>query len=293
MRRTRDLRIIDPVAAETVAALARQAGRHETPCGAGQMVWHVWGAGPPLLLCHGGSGSWTHWFHTIPALAARYQVFVPDLPGLGDSAMPDAPLTPHHSAEIVVAGFRRLVGAEAKVQVAGFSYGGQVATLAGALLAGQLTGLTLIGVAALGLFRMERATMARLHAGMTQDEVIAAHRHNLAVLMFADAARIDPLALYIQAENVRRGRFESRPFATTDAIRRTLPAIRAPLTSIYGEKDIVAAPSLPARFEVMREHHPELQTRTIPGSGHWVMYEAADAFNAALLELLAGTTGSA
>jgi pimeloyl-ACP methyl ester carboxylesterase len=37
----------------------------------------------------------------------------------------------------------------------------------------------------------------------------------------------------------------------------------------------------------LRRHHPELQVRLIEGAGHWAMYEAADRFNAAFLDLLA------
>ena len=72
-------------------ALLKTATRTETPCGAGTLVWHVWGqatrhpAWPPLVLLHGGSGSWTHWLRNINALvdAGRW-VLVPDLPGFGD-----------------------------------------------------------------------------------------------------------------------------------------------------------------------------------------------------------------
>ena len=31
-----------------------------TPCGDGNLVWRRWGKGRPLVLVHGGSGSWTH-----------------------------------------------------------------------------------------------------------------------------------------------------------------------------------------------------------------------------------------
>ena len=59
----------DPAA--TVDALARTARKLETSCGDGAMVWRVWGAGEPLVLFHGGSGSWTHWIRNIPELS-RY-----------------------------------------------------------------------------------------------------------------------------------------------------------------------------------------------------------------------------
>ena len=60
-----------------------------------------------------------------------------------------------------------------------------------------------------------------------------------------------------------------------------------PLKTIWGKQDIIATPSIAARLAILSEHHPELQFRLIDGAGHWVMYEQADAFNAALLDLLA------
>ena len=79
----------DPAA--VVDALARTARKVRTPCGDGAMVWRVWGEGEPLVLFHGGSGSWTHWIRNIPGLSRHYELWVADIPGLGDSAMPPKP----------------------------------------------------------------------------------------------------------------------------------------------------------------------------------------------------------
>ena len=49
---------------ERVDALSEKL---ETPCGNGKMVWRHWGKGPPLVLLHGGFGSWTHWIRNIEA----------------------------------------------------------------------------------------------------------------------------------------------------------------------------------------------------------------------------------
>ena len=86
---------------DDVERLRAWAQRVETPCGEGAMVWHAWGdpAAAPVVLLHGGAGSWTHWVRNItPLVAAGRRVWVPDLPGFGDSAPPP---TGHegHSAE--------------------------------------------------------------------------------------------------------------------------------------------------------------------------------------------------
>jgi 2-hydroxy-6-oxonona-2,4-dienedioate hydrolase len=113
------------------------------------------------------------------------------------------------------------------------------------------------------------------------------HRRVLEILMIADPARIDDLAIDIQAANVAKARFKSREFATTTEIRDRLADVRVPLRAIWGARDVLANPSVEAVFDILRLHHPELVTRVVPGAGHWSMYEQPDAFNAALLEVLA------
>jgi len=60
------------ISEETVAiveGVAAEAQRVDTPCGIGTMVWRIWGSGPPLVLFHGGYGSWTHWIRNVLVLA--------------------------------------------------------------------------------------------------------------------------------------------------------------------------------------------------------------------------------
>ena len=117
------------------------------------------------------------------------------------------------------------------------------------------------------------------HAGIGSQPHLAAEN-------FLYQAKIDALAVHLQAENIRRARFRSRPFAATDGLAQALARVTVPLKTIWGTRDIIARPSLEARLDILRRHHPELQVRLIEGAGHWVAYEAAEQFNAALLELL-------
>jgi 2-hydroxy-6-oxonona-2,4-dienedioate hydrolase len=285
----------NPVAA--VDSLNRGARQERTPCGDGAMVWRVWGAGEPLVLLHGGSGSWTHWIRNIPELAEHYELWVPDIPGLGSSAMPPKPWIPATIAEVVAAGIERLFPSDTRLKLVGFSFGGHIGTLLAARLGARVADLTLVGVAALGLKAEPRERFLKERVGMSAEERAAVYRQNLAVLMFADPANIDALAIHLQAENIRRARFRSRPFAATDAVAQGLAAVSAPLKTVWGTLDIIARPSLETRLAVLRRHHPELEVRLIERAGHWVMYEAADRFNRALLDLLVSdpaglTTGS-
>ena len=274
-------------ATELIRQLRDASELHLTPCGDGEMAWRAWGREnlEPVVLCHGGAGSWSHWIKTIPALQSRYQVWAPDLPGLGDSAMPPPPLTPAGSATVLANGLRELISPNQPFHLVAFSFGAQVATLAAIDLGDRLLDYTLVGTAALG-HPTPQFNFPKERPAMTDDERREVHRGTLEMLMFSDPARIDDLALEVQAENVHRARFRSREFASSDIVSAGLAHIKVPVKTIWGERDVIAVPSLRACFDILRRYHPELITRTIPGAGHWVMYEAADAFNAALLEVL-------
>lgn len=262
--------------------------RFETPCGAGTMVWRRWGERRegllPLVLLHGGSGAWTHWIKNIPALADMTEVWACDLPGLGDSAMPNAPHTPATAGQVVADGLRKLIADAGQMHMVAFSFGAHVGTFAAAFLGDRLASFTICGSAALGLPH-NRLEFDRERSTMTTDESAVVHRNNLAKLMFLDPARIDALAVHIQAENIRRARFKSRAFAGTNEIPATLPHVTARLSAIWGAGDVLATPSVEARYDILRKDHPELRTRTIGDAGHWAQYEQPQAFNAAVLEL--------
>ena len=275
--------------AQRVDALHRMSERHMTPCGAGSLEWRRWRAeareGKPVVLVHGGSGSWTHWFKVIPLLSETRDVWCVDLPGLGDSAMPPEPLTPATCGAIVARGLRSIF-APNPVHLCAFSFGAHVSTSAAAELGDALQSFTISGAAAMGLPH-PHLDFPKERAGMSDDEKYEQHRKLLEILMFKETARIDPLAVYLQAENIARARFRSRTFAATDDIPKLLPRVTAPLNAIWGDSDPLALPDLATRYAVLRKDHPELITRTIEDAGHWAAYEQPDRFARALDEVLA------
>src|SRR5215469_9263598 len=95
--------------------LERAAVRQQTPCGDGNMAWHLWGDAnaPVLVLFHGGAGSWRHWAHNIDVLSQRYRLLLPDLPGLGESAFPPDGDDAMAVATIVARGIGIILGEDA------------------------------------------------------------------------------------------------------------------------------------------------------------------------------------
>ena len=119
-----------------VRARLAQARRLTTPCGDGHIVWHAWEpegarrAGvAPLVLFHGGSGSWTHWVKNIlPLVDAGRWVLAADLPGFGESTPPPGGTDADAMVAPLAAGLRALLAGE-PVDLVGFSFGGMTAGL--------------------------------------------------------------------------------------------------------------------------------------------------------------------
>ena len=275
---------IDPAA--VVADIESRAEVHRTPCGAGSMVWHSWGRGAPLALLHGGYGSWTHWIRNVEFLARCYRVLVPDLPGLGDSDTPPEPDRPEKIAEIVASGLRSLMTASETADIAGFSFGGLIGGLVAEQLGAQARRLVLVGSGGLGIRRgapIELVTWRDLPGEAARR---AAHLENLAILMIADRANIDDLAVHLQVRNAERARLRSRVLSRVPALPTAIPRMSARLQGIWGERDITAQGVLDDVRHRLQSLQPGAGFTVIPRAGHWVQYEAAEAFNATLIGLL-------
>ena len=277
---------------EIVQRLAAQATRYTTRCGTGEMVWRRWGKSQggkrPLVLLHGGSGSWTHWVRNIGALvAAGYELWVPDLPGFGDSALP-----PHGSdADAVIAqlqqGLQQLLGGQA-CDLIGFSFGGMAAGMWAAAHPELIARLVLVGAPAMGVTserQFELKAWRHLPSTEQQNEI---HRYNLAALMLHDAANIDGLALEIHLANMVNDRMPRRRLSHTNILARSLAQVACPVHAIYGRYDAVYKSSIAQLGSAYELAAPSFQgIALLDNAGHWVQFEQPDAFDAALLSALA------
>jgi pimeloyl-ACP methyl ester carboxylesterase len=271
----------DPAA--VVAELDGRARRFETPCGEGVVVWRAWGSGPPLALFHGSHGSWLHWIRNIDALAAERTVWVPDLPGYGESAMP--PQTDHAPYSAVLAeGLQRLVAAELPLDIIGFSFGGVVAAYLAARWPELVRRLVLVDTGGLATPMGSLSLRGfRKHQG---EERRAALRDNLLALMIHDPAHVDALALHIQEVDSLRARMNPTDLVLPDRLIAVLPEIAAQLSVIWAEYD-QPHPAPAVQEAVLRRYRPEIAFRVIADAGHWVMYDQAAAFNRVAQDLLA------
>jgi pimeloyl-ACP methyl ester carboxylesterase len=268
-----------------VAALALAARRVETPCGEGVMAWRIWGEGEPIVLLHGGGGSWTHWVRNIaPLVNAGRTVLAPDLPGFGESSPPDgndADCMPPWLEQ----GLSVLVGGTA-CDFAGFSFG----ALACGFLAIRyprrirrfvLSGAPGLSAEAVRTFRLR--LWQTVPAGPERDAV---HRHNLRALMLAHDDSVDGLALALHGANVVRNRMRKRRLMRTDVLARLLPQIHCPVAGIWGAEDVLYRTRLPVIGHALSQAPNFRSLALIPDAGHWVQYERAAAYNEALKQIL-------
>lgn len=288
-----DLATLGPTPDAILAQVEARAELAFTPCGDGQMAWRSWGEGAPLVLLHGGYGSWSHWIRNVLPLSRHRRVIAADLPGLGGSAAPPEPHSAESLAGIVAAGLERLLPGKTPLELVGFSFGGVVGGHVAALLGARLRRFVIVGSNGFGLKRAELAPMGSWRRAETREERLRVHRQALSTIMFADAARIDPVALHVQEMNAEAGRVRSPAISSTDTLLRALPRVRAPLAGIWGGEDNIARGHIAERRAALRGVQPGADFHIVPGAGHWVSYEAAPAFNATLLRVLEGSEATA
>jgi len=269
-----------------VEKVALQARRFPQRHAWGDVVWHIWGAVEatkvPIVLLHGGSGSWTHWVRNVTHLARQREVWAMDLPGFGDSSLPlhvrDADDLAPYVAQILACTF----GGEA-VDVVGFSFGGLTAGLVAAHHPEVIRRLYLVGVPGLGLMR-ESMPMRGMLPGMSMEQRAAVHRHNLRVMMVSDEALIDDELINLQEANVVRDNMRRRKIARTDVLRQVQHLWQCPVHGIWGRQDALYQSNLnriPEVLSTLKSFH------LIDGAGHWVPYEQAQAFHRVMDQLLA------
>ena len=254
------------------------------------------GSGPPLLVFHGWNGSSHNVLRWLPALAPRFRVIVPDLPGCNGTR----PLDERHTAAAYARFGVRLLD----------SLGIERAAIGG------LCSGTAIAVALLSE-RPERVTALLLHTPFVRPGLIrplvraqlvalaspagalfGPLRRNTALAtlhrrLFANAAEVAPEQLAhdqsdLLGADVRAGRELADDLLRVDRTE-ALRAARVPLAVLIAEHDSFV--DAPRTVSAVREIAPDAAIQTIAGGHGWT--PAYIERQTAALEVLAAHRGQA
>ncbi len=243
------------------------------------------GSGPDVVLFHGGMGSWKHWIRNIEPLATRFTVHALDHPSYGASAPVPRDMTGPAYLDLVHGLFTGMFPGEARLRFAGFSFGAAIAANLARRLAPRVTHLCLVSPAGFPTRRFgERPTRSYREAGDDEKLFREICRHNLLVNMLSDPASISEETLDIQAECVRRARFNSRKVSGGGTLLGDLAQLACRIRLLWGERDDSQFRPADLLIGEIREAVGALDLHRIPRAGHWSAYENAPEVNRLMLE---------
>lgn len=219
-----------------------------------------------MVLVHGLSGSTRWWDRTVPALAARYRVYLVDLPGFGAMSHAEEGFVLAEAAGWL-ASWMGAVGLE-RTHLVGHSMGGYISAVLAARQPEKLRRLVLVAPAGVPMGRSIHGYLLPL---------LRAVRYmtpGFLPVLLRDAWRTGPLTLLGAAREI-----------LAEDVRKHLHEIEAPTLLVWGRRDTLVPPSA---GDIMREEIPDSRLLVIEGAGHVPMFERAAETNAALLAFLAG-----
>jgi pimeloyl-ACP methyl ester carboxylesterase len=264
---------------------------------AGHRVHYLdYGAGPPVLLVHGGGAGGAIWFRQIAALSRRFRVIAPDNPIFGMSSQPDRPVT---LPEITTGYLTALMDALdiETAAFAGLSMGGFGAALTASEHPERVSKLVLVDSAGFGRnlpwgFRLTSVPvlswlLARPHRWAHErffaaTEVVKPDaQHNDAYLEYAFHVTANEGHSLAVRRNmpVFAGLRGQRRLLTDDELR----SIKAKTLIIWGEDDRFFPVSHGERAAKMIAGSKLV---TLPHCGHVAMLDQPDRINELLLEFL-------
>ena len=255
------------------------------------------GDGPAVILLHGYAETSLMWMPLIPALAERFTVIAPDLPGIGESSIPAEGLN-MKSAAIRIHDLARSLGIQ-KACVVGHDIGLMVAYAYAAQFPTEVEKLVLMDAFLPGVagweaiyndpgiwhFRFNGPTPEALVQGRERiyfehywNDFAADKAHSI-----PEASRQLYTAAYARPGRMRAGwaYFVSFPQAAKDFAELARTKLRMPVLSIGGERANGAA--LGQQVNLVAS---TITVVVLKDAGHWLMEEQPEATIAALLRFL-------
>lgn len=225
--------------------------------------------GAPVLLVHGLGGRAEDWAKLAPLIAkAGYRVYLPDLPGYGQSEWPaDFSYSVGDEAK-VVADFFDVIGLK-QVNLGGWSMGGWVVQLVAARYPERISKLMLFDSAGL---HVQPAWDVRLFTPVTPaeldklDTLLMPHPPHIPGFVARDILRFSGKHSWVIHRALNR-MLEGKD--TTDHL---LPSLRMPVLLVWGEADSIIPVS---QGETMHRLIPQSQLDVVPACGHLAPNECA------------------
>lgn len=244
-----------------------------------KISFRQWGeAGPILVMLHGGYGSWMHWLNNVCELCKNFRIVVPDMPGFGESELlPYLPSLDQY-AQILVDALDELLPEE-QYSLIGFSFGSAIGSHMMKFAGDKVKRLTLVGYNRTGNMPFKRPKMKSWRDVSSKEELFAAQRFNLSVMMLHKEEKIDDLAITVQTLNTRGGKVRSLDIVATHDLPSRLLEVNKPIDIIWGEFDVTLINGIDNAQERMQELIPDVECHVINNTGHWVQFEEPDQFN--------------
>jgi pimeloyl-ACP methyl ester carboxylesterase len=249
-----------------------------------RLRYFVGGEGPPLVLVHGLGGAAANWIEVVRALAARFRVLVPDLPGHGRSS----PLNGARTLDPYAERLGRLAEHEGleRAAFAGHSLGALVALRLAVARPERVGALVLVGAAGIRSATREAERWLNVASLIRPGRLYArqwariAGRKALRYAVFGYWGASDPLALSDDAVRgflANLGRHgdtkTARRALVRDDPRLDLERVQCPTLVVWGARDHQVP--IDDAFEYVRRLRAPL--RVIADCGHLLIGERPDA----------------
>jgi len=245
---------------------------------AGKIHYVEAGSGTPLILIHGGHGSWTHWAANIEPLARRRRVLALDLPGFGASFNPK----PAYSIEQYAGTVRALLDALCieRAAIAGFSFGCVVSAAVARAEPARITHLAMANPPGIGPASPDAA---RIQQSLSELSVRKGLRvgaiESLRQLQLLDHALIDDTVIDMMLSNVRQTRFVSRGLSRASSTDRIMRDVTQPTLVMIGREDIHRQHGLAETLRILPQVAPHAQVFIVERARHWLQFDRAQLFN--------------
>lgn len=243
----------------------------------GNVIWRIWGEGPPLVLLHGGTGSWQHWARNITSLSKDFRLYLPDIPGQGSSCLLENS-TMTGLADALADGIEQLE-IDSGYVLCGFSFGGYLGAHLLKRHHQKIKRLILVGSVGIGPMNDLGADLQNWSKFETKEQRDQAHIHNIGVLLLARKENIDPLALAIQRYNAESVRMRARDLFRDKKITDLLADYSVPVGALWGSQDALINGHFDAIIKALQQIDTNVEIQLVPGMGHWVQFEAPEEVN--------------